>query len=84
MIISAFIILIFNTLNGLFSLLPNVSTANPFISSVATASGYLYGLNGILPVDTILLILAFYVAFESFYLLFKVIYWIIRRFPTQS
>jgi hypothetical protein len=84
MIVSALMLLIFNKVNGILSALPSVSTSNPFLASVATASGYLTGLNWIIPVDTIIAILLFYVSFEAFYLLFKVVYWIIRRFPTQS
>jgi hypothetical protein len=84
MIISALMLLVFNTINALLVAIPSVSSTNPFITSVHVASGYMGGLNVILPIDTILQILVFYVVFEAAYLLFKVIYWIIRRFPTQS
>ena len=84
MIISAFMLLIFDTINIVLTGIPSVSTANPFITSVSVAAGYMNGLNAILPIDTIITILGFYVVFEAAYLLFKVVYWVIRRFPTQS
>jgi hypothetical protein len=84
MILNIIISLIYNVVGGLLSKLPSVSTTNGFGAAVSTASGYLSALSVILPITTLLAILAFDIAFETGYLAFKVIYWIIRRFPTQS
>jgi len=70
--------------DAILSRLPDVSLNSNFLSSVSTASGYMSGLNAILPIGTILTILLFYVTFEGGYLAFKAIYWVIRRLPTQS
>jgi len=84
MITSAFFLVIFTIANGLLSQLPDVTTTSPFSAGVVEASGYLSGINGLVPVDSVLLILTFYAFFEFGYFTFKVVYWIIRRFPTQS
>jgi len=78
--------LIFTIVNYLLGLLPTVTDTSGFGASLATAGGYIAVPYQFLPVVTvtILLIVAFDVVFESGYLLFKVIYWVMRRFPTQS
>jgi len=86
MITSAFLNIIFDALSYLVGFLPDVSLNNSFTTAITTASGYLTALHNLLPytVVVILAIIAFDVAFETGYLLYKVIYWVIRRFPTQS
>ena len=84
MIIAAIINWIFDAINLLVAKLPDVATGNPFLNAVGNASGYMASLDIVIPVGTLLSILTFYVIFEAGYLTFKVIYWIIRRFPTQS
>jgi len=86
MIWSAFIYLFFKTVNFFISYLPNISTTGLIYTSVTTASGYLTSIHQIFPYITVALLalLGFNVAFESAYFLFKLVYWIIRRFPTQS
>jgi len=86
MITSAFLNAFFGAVSYLVGKLPDVSTTSNFGSAIATASGYISGVHSFLPLITIsvLAILAFDLLFEGGYLLFKVIYWVIRRFPTQS
>lgn len=75
-------IIVFNLVN----LLPNVSTTSAFGTAIMTASGYISALHDFVPyiTITILAVLSFDVVFESGYLAFKGIYWIIKRLPTQS
>jgi hypothetical protein len=84
--INIFLQIIFIAVFGLISLLPNVSTTSGFGSAITTASGYISALHSFVPytTTTMLSILAFDIVFESGYLAFKGIYWVIRRFPTQS
>jgi hypothetical protein len=86
MITSLFLNLIFDAVSYLLNKLDTVSTSNPFLTAVSTVSGYISALYHFMPVITVsaLAIVAFDVAFEGGYLFFKVVYWVIRRFPTQS
>jgi len=70
----------------LISLLPEVSITSPFGTAIVTANGYISTAYSFLPFITLslLAIIAFDVAFEFSYFVYKIIYWIIRRFPTQS
>lgn len=77
-------LILFTILNGLIGLLPNVPIQSTFVTSVNTASGYVSSMNFVVPIDTIISILLFSIGFEVAYLLYKVIYWVIKRFPTQS
>ena len=65
-------------------LLPDVVLNTGFNGAITTATGYVSGLNGFVPVDTLLTILEVFLTIESAYLLFKLIMWVIKRFPTQS
>ena len=86
MIFTTFINIIFFVINFLISGLPSVDTSSGFGSSINNASGGISGLFSFIPniVTTMLAVLAFDLIFEGGYLTFKIIYWIIRRFPTQS
>jgi len=86
MITSLLIYIIFTALNYLVGLLPTISDTGVFASSVSNASGYVSGVYTFLPhITTALLGMIFFdIVFETAYLLYKVIYWVIRRFPTQS
>jgi hypothetical protein len=86
MIVTLFLNIIFGVLTYLVSLLPTVSDGGYFTTAITTASSYISAVYTFIPVITITLlaILAFDILFESGYLLYKVIYWVIRRFPTQS
>lgn len=86
MITSGILIIIFGTLSYLVSFLPTVSDTGTFTSAITTASTYISAVYGFIPLitGTLLAIIAFDIVFETAYLLYKVIYWVIRRFPTQS
>lgn len=86
MIITVILNIIFLALGYLLSLLPTVTDGGTFTSAITTASGYISAVYAFIPVITVTLlaILAFDIIFESGYLLYKVVYWVIRRFPTQS
>jgi len=76
----------FSVLNYLMGLLPAVTDTSGFGASLATAGEYIAIPFQFIPVITVtlLIIVAFDIAFETGYLLYKAIYWVIRRFPTQS
>jgi len=86
MIVTLFLNIIFGVLSYLVSLLPTVTDGGYFTTAMTTASGYISAVYSFIPVitTTLLAILVFDILFESGYLLYKVIYWVIRRFPTQS
>lgn len=86
MITSAFFNAIFGAVQFLINKLPDITTNSGIGSSIATASTYVSGVYQFIPLisTTILAIIVFDIIFESGYLLYKVIYWVIRRFPTQS
>jgi hypothetical protein len=68
----------------LIALLPDVSTISGIGSAISVASTYISALNNFLPMTTILIILGAFVTYETGYFTFKLIYWIIKRIPTQS
>lgn len=86
MITSAILLVIFGTLNFLVAFLPTVSDTGTYSAAITTASGYISAVYTFVPNITtaLLAIIAFDLVFETAYLLYKVIYWVIRRFPTQS
>lgn len=65
-------------------LLPDVSLPEGFISAISNANGLLATINSVVPVDTILTLLQISLIIETAYLSYKMIMWIIKRFPTQS
>jgi len=86
MITSAILNAIFGAVSFLINKLPDITTSSSIGVSVATASTYVSGVYEFIPliILTLLTIITFDIIFESSYLLYKVIYWVIRRFPTQS
>ena len=86
MITSAIVNIIFVVLGYLIGLLPSINTTSSFGIAIITASGYLATLYAFIPfiISTLLAIIVFDLLFETGYLTFKVVYWVIRRFPTQS
>lgn len=85
-LISSFITFFFNAVSFLLSYLPDIPQYSSITSVITTVSSYISSLYSFIPyiIITILAILAFDLAFEAGYLLFKIIYWVIRRIPTQS
>ena len=86
MITSALLNLFYGAVNALIGLLPDVSSTSAFGSAISTGSSYISAIHSFLPLitATLLTIIVVDVLFESSYLVFKVVYWVIRRFPTQS
>lgn len=86
MITSQFIVLFFILISGLINQLPTASTTSGIGLAITTASSYISAVYSFLPAITvtILAVLAFDLVFETAYIFYKIIYWIIRRFPTQS
>jgi hypothetical protein len=86
MITSAFLNIFYSIISLMIGWLPSITSTSSFNTGLATASGYISALYSFIPYITtaILAIIAFDLIFEGAYFLFKVIYWVIRRFPTQS
>lgn len=86
MITSAFLNLFYKVLGYLIGFLPDISTTSAFSTAITTGSRYLATVYSFLPfiISTLLAIIVFDLVFETGYMIFKVVYWIIRRFPTQS
>lgn len=76
----------FSVVDYLMSFIDPVVDTSGFAASLATGSQYLSVPYQFIPsiIATILIIVAFDLLFEGGYLFFKVIYWVLRRFPTQS
>jgi hypothetical protein len=51
-------------------------------NAITTASGYIGGLNAVIPVGTILAVFGIFLAVEVGILLWKGINWLIRKIPT--
>lgn len=85
-LISSFISFFFNTVSFLLSYLPDIPAYSSITTAITTTGGYIASIYSFIPyiITTILAILAFDIIFETGYFLFKVIYWVIRRIPTQS
>lgn len=66
---------------GFLGILPDVSLSDSVSSAVATASGYLSGLNVVLPVSTLIAIVGLVLTIEGVILLIKIINWFIRKIP---
>jgi len=64
--------------------LPDVALDGGFGVAITTASGYLSSFDSFIPVTTILTLLALYISIEVAYLTYKLIMWLVKRFPTQS
>lgn len=86
MIVSKLVNIIIGIAYFLISKLPDVSYSSSFGTAIVTANGYISTAYSFLPLITITLlaIITFDVVFEFAYFTYKIIYWIIRRFPTQS
>lgn len=68
----------------LISLLPDVSPISSIATAITIASNYLSGLDSFVPITLILAIFSVFLLYEGAYFSFKIIYWIIKRIPTQS
>jgi len=59
----------------------DVSANNAITTSIVTFKTYYNSVNAYIPVDTILLIVAFDLAFEGVYFLYKLVRWGYRKVP---
>ena len=87
MIIDLFLIIIYYfvlVISSPLRLLPDVTADSSIVTSVTTAISNIASLNYILPLDTIMSVLASTLAIEAIIALYKLIMWVIRRLPTQS
>lgn len=87
MIIKGFIDMIYGLIYLItlpITLLPDVSLPAGFTNAITTANGYLRSLDVIIPIQTVLTLLGIYIAIELAYFTYKLIMWLIKRFPTQS
>jgi len=82
MLTTAFLNIIYSISVWFLSLFPNVSLSDSVSSAAGTASTYLAGLNGIVPVSTLLIILGLVLTIEGVYLTIRIINWFIRKIPT--
>jgi len=64
--------------------LPIATLSTNFTDAVTSISSYLAALNQILPITTIIDLMALTLSFEAGYFTFKGIMWVVKRFPTQS
>jgi hypothetical protein len=62
----------------------DVSLPADIASSISTANGYLFALDYVAPVSTLLTIFALFLTIEGGILTWKAINWLLRRLPTQS
>ena len=72
------------TLTYPIRILNDVSLPSDITSAISTANGYLYALDYIVPVSTLLAIFALYLTIEGAILTWKALNWLLRRLPTQS
>jgi len=88
MIITVILYVIYYALYGLLSitllLLDDVSADSSVTSAITSAIQYAGNWNSILPLGTIFTILAAIIAVEIIVATYKLVMWVIRRFPTQS
>lgn len=86
MITSVFLSIIISAVTFLVNKLPEITATPTFTTAITTGSGYLSAISGVIPVIvfTLLTIISFDLLFEGGYLFYKIIYWVIRRLPTQS
>jgi len=82
MLIDTVLNLIYSVVAGFLNLIPDVSLSDSIIGAIATANGYLAGLNTIAPVGTLLVIMGLFLTIEGVILVIKIINWFIRKIPT--
>lgn len=87
MILDFILNVVYLVLKGLSSpllLLPDVSLDSSIVSSISTFSEMLAGLNGFLPITTLLSIFAIALIVESALFIYRIVMWIIRKIPGVS
>jgi hypothetical protein len=84
--INAFLSIIYIIAASIFTHLPNISSTSFVGTAIINTKGALATVSKVLPHFTtaLLIVLAFDLTFEFGYFTFKVLYWGLRRLPTQS
>ena len=86
MIITAFLNIIYVFILGItypLRILNDVTLpAEITTTAINTASAYYHSIDTILPIDTMIQILSISLTFESLYLIYKLIMWVIKKIPT--
>lgn len=65
-------------------LLPDVTANSTITSTIVSLNNYIAFFNTMLPMDTVWAILTIIVGVEVILATYKLVMWVIRRFPTQS
>jgi len=87
MIINLFIYVVVSLLSIVIlplRLLPDVTVEGPVGSAIATGATYIALFQTMVPLSTVFTILGIVFFIELAIFTYKVIMWVIRRFPTQS
>lgn len=87
MILNAILLLIYYLVYGItypLRYLGDVVLPENIQSAIESANGYISSFGGILPIGTLLTVLGLVIGVETAIFTYKLIMWIIRRFPTQS
>lgn len=87
MIVDFFLNLVFLFVFGITQIFVQFGDVVPNTSitdSLLTIKGYYLSLNGILPIDVLLSIIAFDLTFEGVYFIYKLIRWSYKKVPTIS
>jgi len=82
MLVNFILNIVYSVINGFIGLFPTASLNDDIINSINTASGYLSGLNIVLPITTILSIVGLFLTIETILITIKIINWFIRKIPT--
>lgn len=64
--------------------LSDVSASSDVVTAITTTTQYLATWNSFLPLTTILAVLFAITAIEIIVAVYKIVMWVVRRFPTQS
>lgn len=83
-VIIGFIYSVVSTLLSPITSLPDASLSSDVSNAFTQARGFLHALDFVLPYTTLFSIIGLVVAIEAGILVYKVIYWLIKRIPTQS
>lgn len=67
-----------------FLLLPDVSASTEITTSLTNVANYIFSLNSIFPIATIIAIISFDLTLEGFVFLYKGIRWIYKKIPGVS
>ena len=78
------IYLVILTVTAPLRLLNDVSLDSNFADSIITASSYVSVFNTLLPISTLLTIFGIFITFETLYVAYKTLMWVIKKIPTLN